>query len=566
MFALTLNPGFVPILAAFAALAAPRGFGAPTIAGSALIALWLLLDREFGAAAAMAQMGLPVVLLNLDPLNRIFGIAALIGLIVIAPYAQARQNRYEDAAILLTAGGMVSALFVGDLVSFVAATALSGLAAAWVTFASETEAAGRAGVRLLIWRGLEGLLFLVGVAFHLTSGAQSSMFARLDLNSIGGVFIFAALMVRVGAPLAHVWLKDAISHATPFGGAALSAFSTAIGIYALARLFPSETALNPIGATMMIVGVFFASADDDMRRAAAYAQTAQTGVCVALVGVGSPLALAAAEGSAFAATFAFLTLQLALGNVVAVLGHANASGFAGLSRTMPVTALLIVTGGVAAAAAPGMASYAAHAVALEAAAPWDLRALWVLIAGLSGALFAGLALRPALAMFAPPTRQLRRREAQFTMILSGVLAGFFCISIGLAPRWLYDLMPGDLLFEPFALDRLGRQWELLGAAGVIYLGAYVLGVAHRERPVRLLDVDALYRGPVSGAARWVGVVLLRISGAGDELGRRVGAMAGQLLDAAARSLDQPYRQHLPGLVNWASLAAILALILAAQTW
>ena len=93
------------------------------------------------------------------------------------------------------------ALFVGDLISFVAAVSLSGIAAAWIVFASPLPNSSRSGARMLIWFGLEGLLFLVGVAFQLSAGAAGSIFTRLDATTIGGAFIFAALLFRVGAPL-----------------------------------------------------------------------------------------------------------------------------------------------------------------------------------------------------------------------------------------------------------------------------------------------------------------------------------------------------------------------------
>ena len=204
MLTLTLNPGFVPIIVGLLMLAAPRMARGPMMAGAALLALWLLLDREFGAATAMAQMGLPVVLLSLDALNRIFGIGMLIVLIALAIYTNARRNRYEDAAILMLAGGSVSTLFVGDPISFVAAASLSGLAAAWTVFAAPQEHGNRAGVRLLIWHGLEGLLFLVGVALHLTANAGNSAWGQLNAGSFGGACIFAALMIRVGAPMASL--------------------------------------------------------------------------------------------------------------------------------------------------------------------------------------------------------------------------------------------------------------------------------------------------------------------------------------------------------------------------
>lgn len=561
MLTLTLNPGFVPILAALLVLATPRFLRAPLMAGAALLALWLLLDHEFGAASAMAQMGLPVVLLNLDALNRIFGIALLIALIVLSIYTGARRNRYEDAAILMLAGGAVSALFVGDLVSFVASAALAGLAAAWTVLTSPLPGASRAGVRLLIWHGLEGLLFLVGVALHLTAGAASSVFARLDVTSIGGACIFAALMIRVGAPMAHVWFKDAIGHASPAGAVALTSFTTMLGVYALARFFPAEPLLIPIGAAMIVLGAFYAAADDDLRRAGAYAMTAQAGVCVALIGVGSPLAMAAAEAHGFAAMLAFVAYQAVLGGVVERNGHARASLLAGLSRAMPVSALLLLGAGLAVSAGPGFVLYATQAVALEASAQWDLRWLWALVMALPAVLFVSLALRPLLAANLAVQPARARDEAAFPMLLGAGLAVFLCLLVGLAPRWLYDLMPTELTFQPFALDRVGPQLELLGVAGLAFMALRLRAVAGRQ-PARLLDIDALYRGPVAGAGRWAGGLMLRLYGAWDAAADRASNATLRGIERLARACDQPFtRTNVAPAAQFLSIAAVLLIIL-----
>ena len=49
MPAITLNPGFVCLLASLIVLAAPRVARAPIMALSAVAALWLMLDRGVGA-------------------------------------------------------------------------------------------------------------------------------------------------------------------------------------------------------------------------------------------------------------------------------------------------------------------------------------------------------------------------------------------------------------------------------------------------------------------------------------------------------------------------------------
>jgi multicomponent Na+:H+ antiporter subunit D len=561
VLAITLNPGFICILAALLVLASPRAFRAPIIVGAAALALWLMLDRDFGAVVAAQQMGLPVVVLDLDALNRIFGIAMLLALIIIGLCTSARRNRSEDAAILVLAGGSVSALFVGDMVSFVAAASLAGLAAAWVTFASPLPGAAQSGARLLIWFALEGLLFLVGVAFQLSAGAGSSIFSQLEAASLGGGFIFAALLFRAGAPLAHVWLKDAVGNASPVGAGALGAFSTMLGVYGLARLFPAEPVLLPIGVAMIVIGAFYAMAEDDLRRAGASGLTAQTGVCMMLIGIGSPLALAAAEGHAFTVILAFLALHLAFGAVLGRQGEVNASQLTGLARTMPISATLMAVAGLAVAGAPGLATYVTSAIALEALAQWQAEPAWIAAAATQAALFVALMLRPTLQAFRVMPGPAQRNEAPFPMLLGVAVAVFFCVSIGLAPGWLYGLLPAEPAFPPYEIQRTAPQLELLGAAGAGFILLRALRLTPRERAVRILDVDALYRGPAAGAGRWFGVVLLRLYGTWRALWARMGERTAHALDHLTRSCDRPYRGGALGSVQFLALAIAIAVAL-----
>lgn len=564
MFEITLNPGFVPLLAALLALGLPRAARAPVMALSATIALWLLLDREFGLGAETEQMGIKVVPLSLDALNQVFGIALLIALIIISAYSSGRRNRFEDSAILTLAGGAVSALFVGDLILFVATAAISGLGAAWVVMASPREGAPRAGARLLVWHGIEGLLFLVGVALHLSVGGGAAKMARLDAGSLSDQFIFAALMIRVGAPLAHVWLKDVVSHASPAGASALTAFSTMLGVYALARMFPSEPMLVPIGAAMIVIGAFYAAAEDNLQSAAAYAQTAQTGVCLALIGFGAPLALASVEGHAFTIIFAFLALQMGLGNIVERRGAVRASDLAGIGASMPLSAAFVLVGGLAAAGAPGFALYPTITAALEAAAQWETRALWLLFAGLSAALFVALVLRPALRLHRPQHAPLKFAEAPYGMLLGASLAAFFCVALGLAPQWLYGLTPTEMSIDAYALDRVARQLQLLGGAGVVYLALRLARATAEERDASLRDLDALYRGPVVSAGRWAGVAALRTFAAMDSLLETAWAWLGKVAGQSLSTFDRPYAPLSGAAPLGVAVAMVVLAIFASQ--
>lgn len=562
MLDVTLNPGFIPLLAALAMLAAPQALRAPLMALSALIALWLLLDREFGVDASVQQMGLRIVPLELDALNQVFGIGLLIALTVIAAYSSGRKNRFEDCAILVLAGGAVSALFVGDLILFAATAALASFGAAWVVFASPLRQSARAGVRLLVWQGLEGLLFLVGIALHIADNQGVTTIRRLSVHELSGAFIFAALMIRVGAPLAHVWFKDAVAHASPAGGAAISAFSAMLGVYALARFFPAEVLLVPAGAAMVVLGAFYAAAEDDLRAAAAYAQTAQTGIGLALVGVGSPLALAAVEAHAFTCILAFAALQMSLGNIVERRGEARASGLAGLGQSMPLTTGFLLLAGLACAGLPGLALYPTFAAALEAAAQWETRWLWTLFSCLPAILFVGLCLRVSLAAHKRADSE-RHGEAPYGMLLGVSLASFFCVAIGIAPHWLYNLTPTEMSIDPFALDRVARQLELIGAAGVVFLALRLVGIAPTEAPTRLLDMDAVYRGPVAAAGAWTGAAALRVLGVAQAGWDKISSQGGARLEAWLRSLDRPYAQTWSGPAQLLTIAALILLALLA---
>jgi multicomponent Na+:H+ antiporter subunit D len=567
MWAVTLNPGLVLIIGAVFTLAAPSMVRSAIMAFAGFFGLFLLLSPDFGAYDTFGQIGLTVVPFTLDALNQTFGIAFIASVILLAIAANVRRGRAEDAAIMLMAGGATASLFVGDLVSFVAASSLAGLAAAWVVFSSSREGADGAGVRLLVWRGLESLLLLAGLALHLSTGAANSMLERMDVGQLGDLMILAGLLIRVGAPMAHVWLKDAVAHASPVGGAALTVYSSMIGIYALARLFPGEYALVYVGLAMMALGVFFASAEEDLRRAGAYALTAQTGLCLILIGLGTPLALAAAVAHAFTLVFAFLFFAIAAGALIARLGDGGLAGLQGGAKTAPAGALLTSLAGLAIAGAPGLGVYVSFAAALEAVAQWQDRWLWLAALAMSACLTVALGARSALAFYAHVAKREKAelREAPFPLLLAGALAAFFCFAISLRPDWLYELAPASLAFAPYALDRLAPQVELMAAAIALFAACSAIGLAPKPNGRRLWDFDALFRGPVSGAGRWCGVVMLRLYGAAHAALARLLEQAGSALSRFSRLCDQPYADKAAGAWQLVSICALLLLILAARS-
>lgn len=497
MTAITLNPGFALLLGALLALTAPQGWRGAIALAASFGALALAFTPSFGEHAAFAQIGLRVVPLRLDALSQTFGVLFALVSIMLALHGADARVRAETGALLVLAGGALSAVYAGDFLSFVAAAELSTLAAVALLLLREDWAAQETGMRLLGWQALSSILFLSGAAFSIgMTGAAE--FARLSPATPGGAFILLALGVKAGFPIAHVWLKEALPRASAAGGAAIAAFTTMLGVYGLARGYGGEPVLVVIGLAMAILPAIYAMAEDDLRRALAYGLVAQTGVMVAAIGIGSPLAMAAAAAHAFATTLAFVVLAMALGAVKDRTGTARASELGGLARAMPATAALASVAALSIAGAPFTAGFASLALVFDAMAQAQRPLAYYALIAAVGAGVAHTAVKlPYAAFFAPP-RQRPPAPALFGAAqLAMLFAAVLIVGLGAAPSWLYAFLPPDpIRFSPYDWGRFMTHLQLGIFAALAVAAARLAKLYPVERPGDLRDLDRLIHGPL----------------------------------------------------------------------
>ena len=114
----------------------------------------------------------------------------------------------------------------------------------------------------------------------------------------------------------HNWLQDAYPEASPTGTVVLSAFTTKLGIYALARGFPGTEMLIWIGATMTAFPIFYAVIENDLRRVLAYSLNNQLGFMVVGIGLGTDMGLNGAVAHAFADILFKALLFMSMGAVL----------------------------------------------------------------------------------------------------------------------------------------------------------------------------------------------------------------------------------------------------------
>ncbi len=560
--AITLNPGFALLLGAALALAAPFALRAPLMAGAAVASIALMFAPDFGEAAGIAQVGLELVPARLDPLSQVFGLALSLAALVLALFSGVRRNRAEDLALMAYAGGAVSAVFAGDLVSFVAAAQFSALAGVALVSVGPGAGAAAAGRALLAWQGMAGGLLAAGAGL-VWAETYDVTFARLSVETPAGLVFFLGVLIMAGAPLAHVWLTQAGSEASTIGGAAIGVFTLKLGLYALARAYAGEPSLLWLGIVLALAPLALAAVCADMRRCVLYGALSQSGMAMGAIAAGAPLAVAAAAAYAFAATLHTLLALLALGLARERTGAGPAGSLGGLCRTMPLTATMAVAAGLSALAAPGLAGFSASALLRDAVAQTDKPLLFyaIVAAGAGAALHAGG--RAPYQVFFGRDRGLRPREAPFGALLAMALTAFFCAALGLHPDWLYRLLPDEIAFDPYDSDPLLAQaqlaaFALLAFATLVFFR--LLPGDKRAAPREIADLDALYGGPLQRVVGAAGAALARAHAGYERLLAKAQAWLARATAEAAARVESPGAPDFLGPA-WTLLALAVLLVI-----
>ncbi len=136
-------------------------------------------------------------------------------------------------------------------------------------------------------------------------------------------------------------MQDSYPAATITGTVILSAFTTKLAVYALARGFAGTEILIYIGTIMALFPIFFAEIENDLRRVLAYSLNNQLGFMVVGVGIGTELALNGTASHAFAHILYKALLFMSVGAVMYRTGTSKASELGGLYKTMPKTAIFL---------------------------------------------------------------------------------------------------------------------------------------------------------------------------------------------------------------------------------
>ena len=297
-----INPGLLLIFAGVICAFMPNQRVRQVLTiGAPIAAFWLLSGAvQEVDLMSLSMMGIEMVLYRVDSLSFIFGFAFLIAATLNGIYALHQDDRVQDASAMIYSGAAVAATFVGDFMSLFVFWELTAISSVFLILKTGTRAAYGAAMRYLGIQVLSGVLLLYG-ATQLFAVTGDMSVRSLSLGTDAGTWLLLfAFGIKAAFPLMHNWLQDSYPRATVVGAVVLSAFTTKLAVYVLARVFAGESILIWIGAIMTVFPVFFAVIENDLRKVLAYSLNNQVGFMVCAIGVGTHLALNGAAAHAFA--------------------------------------------------------------------------------------------------------------------------------------------------------------------------------------------------------------------------------------------------------------------------
>ena len=533
----SINPGLVLILAGLIAGVTPiqRVRQGLALAAPVLALLMLLAAPRDIDISTMSMLGFDMVLYRVDSLSFIFGLAFLIAALINAVYALHNDSQLEDSMALSYMGAAVAACFCGDFISLFVFWELTAITSVFLIFKSGTQAAYKAGMRYLGLHVLSGVLLLFG-AMQIFFDTGDMSIRALELGNPGVLLVFLAFGIKAGFPFLHTWLADAYPKATVTGTVVLSAFTTKLAIYALARTFAGEPSLIWIGAIMTVYPVFFAVVENDLRKVLSFSLNNQLGFMVCAIGVGTPLALNGAAAHAFCHIMYKSLLFMSMGAVLYRTGTAKATELGGLYRTMPWTTLFCLIGAASISAFPLFSGFVSKSLTMSAVAGIGALIPWLMLLFASAGVLEHSGIKiPYFAFFGHDSGK-RPKEAPFNMLLAMGAAAFICIGVGLPAflpgfgfDWLYSILPYaedpyTMRYEPYTLDHILTQMQLLVLAMFAFAVLQRVGAYPPEKRGIILDTDIIWRKLGYGIANWAGTVWTKV---GPSMSGIFGAITGR---------------------------------------
>ena len=432
------------------------------------------------------------ILHHSDNLSFPFAIVFHIAAFLVIIYGGHIKDWKEQLAILSYSGAAIAALHAGDLFTLFLWWEATAFTSVILIFCGKTYRAYKSAIRYIVIQVGSGILLLSG-AILLFQNSNEAIFQELDINSTAGLLVFIAFGIKAAFPFFNGWLQDSYPEASEVGTVALSAFTTKLAIYALARSFAGVEILIYIGALMTFFPIFFAVIENDLRRVLAFSLNNQLGFMVVAIGIGTELAINGAVAHAFAHIIYKGLLFMSMGAVLYRVGTCKASELGGLFKYMPITAVCSIVGAVSISAFPLFSGFVAKSLIMSSLGYEGLTFIYFMLLFASAGVLHHSGIKiPFFAFFAHDSG-LKPKEAPMNMIVAMLLSSLLCILIGIFPSQFYQILPYNTYYQPYDFSHVLSQLQLLMFAVFAFICLWHFKIYPPELNSTVLNSDWFYR-------------------------------------------------------------------------
>lgn len=415
----------------------------------------------------LPQLGIDLSF-RLDALGLLFsllitGIGTLI--FIYAYYYLSPQNSLSKLYVLLMLfmAAMLGISLSNNLILLLTFWELTSISSfLLVGYWSNYEAAQRGSRMALTITGMGGLAMLGGFVLlaQITGTYQIDQILMMtEQIQSHDLFVPTLLLILLGAftksaqfPF-HFWLPNAMAAPTPVSAYLHSATMVKAGIFLLARLLPIfagaalyHNLVTFIGLFTLCMAAFFAIFKEDLKGLLAYSTISHLGLIMCLLGIGSPLAVAAAIFH----IINHATFKAALFMIAGIIDHESGTRdlrkLSGLWQLLPFTATLTMITAASMAGVPLTNGFLSKEMFFtELVANLSGPVLWVsaIVATLAGIFAVAYSIRLVHGVFfdGPIGKNVPNKEAHeppFGMRAPATLLAVLCILVGLMPALLVE--------------------------------------------------------------------------------------------------------------------------------
>ena len=410
--------------------------------------------------------------------------------------------------LLIVLGAVQGTVLAKDLMSFYVFLEITAVATYLLIIHKRSVDALQAGYKYILITLIGAfLIFLSIILVYVDTGSYEVIVVTKSGGFIPAVLFLLGCFVKAGVVPLHTWLPDAHPAAPSPVSAYLSGIMIKIGAYGIIRfVFPIlnfglpatnfrellSSLVISIGVASMLIGVFLALVQTDVKRLLAYHSISQMGYILLGIGLGTKLGLAGGLYHMVNHAMFKGLLFLCMGAVTYSTGTRKLDNLGGLWKKMPITTSTCIIAALAISGIPPFNGFASKTVLAEAVANYSfvLKFVMMVTAALTFASFLKLI---SYTFFGEPKRQLITvKEVPLLMQLPMIVLAIICVLLGINAQFVLDrfivfaiaglLQPQSILkIEFWTQGTILDSLFIMTLGFVAYIVASKLGLIGREK-------------------------------------------------------------------------------------